>query len=1009
MLSNCPIRPQGSINEKWLSLGAGDGPLGCPTNQEAPHPEGGGARIQDFQHGQIAWTPGQGDKNAQAGWMEKNRIVFDWGPTDPFNYDKFLVRWDKDSQNLGQDDVTGNRTRGRWSTAVRNAGLYKIYVEGCHNGILSSATCEQGWSKPVDLNYVPPAPEYTPFPVAKRPVPPPVRTGCNSDGLGGYYLREYWHLGGIDGPMGCFQGMDGKIANFQNGQISVSEDSGDQRVLAAYQEWDGIAVDWWVSMDNPTHTYNKFLVRWDRVGVAHSNRDQVDVMAKNCDDQAPIGAGCLNYDTKGWDLENGQHLDLRDTHLYDRGSLTMELQGHNIPTDRGPGDYTITVRGCNVHWPGSSDCPQSWFLPVKVTVQDKRWWPQDDVDPGKPQPKTVDEAKRTIDDRTALGVVHFACHTIFPHSDYRDEVNYTMAAQAKLAYADYFDSDRCPGAPDGFTNRAEVIASLMKQGIGSVTGTTYDPLFRIGEYDAALAGLVRIIYKHYAILPPNVLEHVLFDLLNKTGGPDDSDHWVVPPEVITPGVPESENHIWQIESSRYLTNQLLYLRTGDAKYDNARNGLEKYVLERLGNHLRTDFIEYNARPYQDYTSKALMNLFSYAKSGPVKTAAQMVLDYISLKVAVSSSDMRRSVPYRRRVSTDWDDFLGGGNCGDHGACALDINAARGVALAGTTDLLYQSKPDQKLHAPWFVGAMTAAGLSDYRIPDAILDLIINRDHREYVQAFHHYSDELYAGSPSFTINAGGQYATFAYPVGPFHDSDDAGLAVPTVLLPTGLALPPEPKATPMFTSRNNLLRFNGATDNTERSNKCVTQGFACGLNPVSPIPDTYLKLGATCHKWADAAGTVSDAGSTGAGPENPWAFFDQGSDGCNRNEWRYYVAFYRNGDYGFLEALDVRLNPDVKFDNFVGAVLANNKAARFNREGVNTYVKFNGDRISFTFSHDSRIVSAPGQPNMGIFASGTFMNTVADGKHVIRNPATGQTIVLDDSNMYNPVRIETSP
>lgn len=94
--------------------------------------------------------------------------------------------------------------------------------------------------------------------------------------------------------------------------------------------------------------------------------------------------------------------------------------------------------------------------------------------------------------------------------------------------------------------------------------------------------------------------------------------------------------------------------------------------------------------------------------------------------------------------------------------------------------------------------MMGAGLSDYRIPDTILDVIINRDHRSFVQAFHHNIDELYVGSPSFLLNAGGQYASSAYSVGPFSKSDDIGLAVPTVLLPTS-----------QFTLRSDLLRFMG--------------------------------------------------------------------------------------------------------------------------------------------------------------------------------------------------------
>ena len=43
-----------------------------------------------------------------------------------------------------------------------------------------------------------------------------------------------------------------------------------------------------------------------------------------------------------------------------------------------------------------------------------------------------------------------------------------------------------------------------------------------------------------------------------------------------PPVPESENHVMMIETSRYLTNQLLYIGGKETvQYDNSRNGMNK--------------------------------------------------------------------------------------------------------------------------------------------------------------------------------------------------------------------------------------------------------------------------------------------------------------------------------------------------------------------------------------------------------------------------------------------------
>jgi hypothetical protein len=1005
--------PYGIIGMKWRSLGAGDGPLGCPLAEEQDHPEGGGARIQNFERGQVAWTPGQGDTNAQAGWVDGTRLIYDFGSTlPPFHYDFFLVRWDKDGRNLGEDKLVGNSTGGRWSKVVRDSGVYRLVVEGCDDKGIFGSRCLQGWSMPVYLTYQPPPPDYSPRPVTLRPAPAPTRH-CDSAGLSREWLREYWRLGGVNGAMGCFQGMSGNVARFENGQISVLEDSGDRRVLAAFQAWDKIAIDWWVSMDAPSHTYDKFLVRWDLQGLPHSERDQVDVWAEMSDSQLIWGG----RDTQSWELENGKAIDLQDTHLRNRGSLGL---GGNpaLPPDRGDGVYVITVEGCDIRNTGSR-CLQSWFEPVAVNFRtpvatDPSTYPKmatlDRVNFTQGQPKSIEQAKSTIDDRTALGVLTLACGSILQQTDFRSEEDYTAIAAAKLAYADYYGVDRCPGAPPEISLRQEVFASLLGQGVGSKSGTSMDGLLwnlgrRTGEYDAALAGLVPILFKYWPILPPYVFDHVLFNLLNKTGGPDSSD-WS-----IAPTIEETENHIWQIESSRYLTNQLLFERTGDPAYDNVQNGEEAYILGRLGDNLRADFREYNSRPYQDYTTRALLNLYSYAKPGPVKTAAQMVLDYLSLKVAVSSSDMRRSVPYRRRVSHDSDDFLGGGDvapCGENGSCALDPMAARVVALAGTTDLLVNSTHQSQM----WVQPMTGAGLSDYRIPDTILDLIINREHRSFVQAFHHNTDELYAGSPSFLLSAGGQYASAAYPVGPFSVSDDKGLAVPTVLMPTA-----------EFTLRSELIRFLGHTEDTERSNMCVANGFACGLRPV--IPDSYLKDRERCVARADAAGNrlqgsfgpwifLAEQGAAfraravgAAGQSASWIFFDEGREGCQRSDYPYFVAFHYVDDLhsaGFLEAVDLKLEPSLTFDAFVSSVLANNRGAHFQGEGVNTYVKHDGTRIGFTLYHDSRVVSAPSMPRLDVLASGTVMNTLSWGHHVITNPATGDEIDLDDSDVMHPVR-----
>ena len=48
----------------------------------------------------------------------------------------------------------------------------------------------------------------------------------------------------------------------------------------------------------------------------------------------------------------------------------------------------------------------------------------------------------------------------------------------------------------------------------------------------------------------------------------------------------------------------------------------------LRNFLRDDFSEYNAKPYQEETRFALLNLCTFAYDHEVRLAATMVLDYV---------------------------------------------------------------------------------------------------------------------------------------------------------------------------------------------------------------------------------------------------------------------------------------------------------------------------------------------------------------------------------------------
>ena len=146
-----PHAVYGLIGAKWNSMGGSDGPLGCPITEEMDHPEGKG-RYQRFEFGEMAWSPNTGPNSVQAAYLVDNGITVEWGDTAPFHYDTFIVRWDKDGQNIGQQDV-GSGSTGKWTIPYSGIGRYRIVVEGCDRHTLSSSTCRQGWTNPVYVSF----------------------------------------------------------------------------------------------------------------------------------------------------------------------------------------------------------------------------------------------------------------------------------------------------------------------------------------------------------------------------------------------------------------------------------------------------------------------------------------------------------------------------------------------------------------------------------------------------------------------------------------------------------------------------------------------------------------------------------------------------------------------------------------------------------------------------------------------------------------------------------------
>lgn len=133
------------------------GGYGCAVGYESST---GNGTYQNFERGQMVWSPSQGGGMIVSGrwytywtdWGLRYGAYFVWGQSDPFNYDSWLVRLDRNSANLGQWECWATlgctRTNGGWAFSDLAPGYaYRFVVEGCDVG--SSHTCRQGWTIPV--------------------------------------------------------------------------------------------------------------------------------------------------------------------------------------------------------------------------------------------------------------------------------------------------------------------------------------------------------------------------------------------------------------------------------------------------------------------------------------------------------------------------------------------------------------------------------------------------------------------------------------------------------------------------------------------------------------------------------------------------------------------------------------------------------------------------------------------------------------------------------------------
>jgi hypothetical protein len=520
-------------------------------------------------------------------------------------------------------------------------------------------------------------------------------------------------------------------------------------------------------------------------------------------------------------------------------------------------------------------------------------------------------------------------------------------------------------------------------------------------------------------------------------------------------IPETENHLLMINTSKYLHNQLIIEDVPDANGSNRfrkdQRALKDWLLAKMQNVMQHEFVEYNSRPYNRLSTFAIQNLADYANDDELRLGARIVLDHAGAKFAVGNQQGRRFLPFRRKREAM--------------AAFVDVDAPNSNGLfdliqAGDHQiglgLLYTGQTGQlrdRYASFGMAGQAIFAATSAYRPEPLVVDLALGNGGPLF-QRMHHTTGEVYSRGQSFLIAAGGTTSGLAYSATGSEAADllvkpglkdDLGLAMPTTLF---LAASPldEPgdrrKRGVGRTTLDELIRIDGTRPDRPEpypsydQNLCVWVGFACGVNIVVPDRDGADPLTGfpAVNQLLGEAGPCRSAGPDGSAPE--WNFIDARRCPAYRNAPRFFIAVYRQAcpalqrtckdNFGFFEVVDATAADD--FEAWKRRVVAANPPgfvtsglSLFGSGMTGTYHSARGQAIEFQADaaggRNAGIVAVDGiaQHDLGdwAFAEGaaplpagtqTPITSSGDGFVAIRNPRTQQTLQLDFRDAAHPKR-----
>jgi hypothetical protein len=965
----------GKIGAQWHARGATGGPFGPPMGPEEDVP-GRNGRRQRFERGEIGWSPDQ-DMTVSV-YRLRNEACFEWS-TSRFHYDYF--RYDVTYNGVGQGQANMQvRGPSRIWTRLQGFGEYAFTVKGCDEaGLFGSDECKQGWTIPVRLQL---------GPSAETPDP----GGPKVSGM----IAGRWHeLGAWSGPLG--KPIAEEIVNpaegihsqrFERGSISTAPEFGAGMVVAAYQRGRSIEVNWGGASD----FFNTF-----RVDVYFNGRKFLEQLV------TPFPTELARPSASGGqfrlDATRGDGLYW----FYINPSITLDTTPKLAPSP----DPDVTVDPVAL---GVDDMSHVVHFTFGSTPQVQVLFKPDPAD-AHLDPSAIDgsPAHAYASHRTRVSTIakHYArTRPLYPRYEATGE-DLTIKLIAHLQAAREDPEFRSLGELP-----SRILAPVaLREVVRGKVGTKAD-------YDMTLKGLMTIAYRYRRnLLTEDDLDFLLRELVpGDLAGAHDPDAEVY---ADAPGplvAPETENHQLMIESTRYLVNQLLLDRTGDQIFNNRTNGLTDWLLGFMHTIAKHDFLEFNSRPYQRLSVHALLNLHEFAKDTEIRTAAQILLDYTTVKFAISSNRQRRIGPFRRlkeRTNRPDDARFNELLLSSEG----DPHTGFFLMYAGPTGR--DGTPTQWFPDVWVKQALIA-GLAAYRPPPAAYILAMTR-HAPAQHRFYHGERprlqgwpaperadggvEIYYSSPSFLLTAGGMFLNSGYGHDEFTGYEQVAIAQSTTLLPT--------RADVTFAD---LIRFDRYPDERQAVNTAVHFGFACGANLQIP------------EKWLDLTGT-SD--------EGPWCLLDLNRDMPGYGRLGLYVAAYRTATFlptppdgsflpplenpGFLYAIE---SDAMDFETFSQRTRDRNATLPATLELGGTYVFNTPDDSSHNFTfrllpygerYKARILKMDSQQLPEDLTSlplvdGPYLKAPGghDGFLEVRHPGCDAPLVLDFRNATNPVRLDNA-